>query len=108
MDPVQMRKDGGSAFPTGEMVASESAAHSYRPGMSLRDYFAAQALQGLLVAQSNLDDSDEESVSWALSCGIGEELSYHHSDGKPYTWEEMLAENCYGLADAMLAERNKP
>jgi hypothetical protein len=34
------KPDGGSAFPT--------TVHVYEKGMSLRDYFAAQALTGML------------------------------------------------------------
>ena len=33
-------KNGGSAFPRGEIQSA--------PGMTLRDYFAAKALQGML------------------------------------------------------------
>jgi hypothetical protein len=37
--------DGGSAFPMGYHPEGNSADH---PGMTLRDYFAAAALQGIL------------------------------------------------------------
>ena len=36
-----MKKDGGPAFPSDEQ-------ENYTGGMSLRDYFAGKALQGLL------------------------------------------------------------
>jgi hypothetical protein len=39
-----MKDDGGPAFPTEESLGDD------REGMSLRDYFAAKALQGLLAA----------------------------------------------------------
>lgn len=61
-----IKNDGGPAFPATGTV-----------GMSLRDWFAGQALAGML-ADSNLD---------------------HPS--------EVYAERVYLLADAMLAERAK-
>lgn len=39
-------KTGGSAFPTGNGVTP------YNPGMTLRDYFAAKAMQGLIARES--------------------------------------------------------
>ena len=58
--------DGGPAFPVGLL-----------PGMSLRDYFAGQALAGLIACPNT-------------------------SGG-----EKDFARNAYKLADAMLAEREK-
>lgn len=65
-------KDGGRAFP----VATEGGAYL---GMSLRDYFAATALLGL------------------IGCDIEEIPTL-----------EQLAGKSYELADAMLIERAKP
>ena len=52
-------KDGGQAFPSGEQwrdvagnLNSKGALHG---GMTLRDYFAAKAMQGLLSADSELN-----------------------------------------------------
>lgn len=64
--------DGGPAFPVKSSEDFFCAA-----GMSLRDYFAAKAMQGLLA-------------------GIGPEDNI-----------EVLPSLCYGMADAMLAEREK-
>ena len=41
---------GGPAFPTGTGVTP------YNPGMTLRDYFAAKAMQGDLIAGVHPDD----------------------------------------------------
>jgi hypothetical protein len=60
--------DGGPAFPTPPGV-------QHNDGMTLRDYFAAKALQGLLA------DSEREG-----------------------TWSE-FAEDAYSCADAMLKAR---
>jgi hypothetical protein len=67
-----MKDNGGPAFPLGyqKLRADE-------PGMSLRDYFAGQALNIL----------DRE--SYGVSCAM------------------VLAMDAYKIADAMLAERQK-
>ena len=65
-------KDGGPAFPTALM---SNGPHEY--GMSLRDWFAGMALQGLLAAPSTSGNA------------------------------EQFAGVAYCHADAMLAEREK-
>jgi hypothetical protein len=62
------KNDGGQAFPRSSGL----------PGMSLRDWFAGQALTGF--AANTVDDK--------------------------YTAQ--LAKSAYAIADAMLAERAKP
>ena len=52
----------------------------YHPGLSLRDYFAAQALTGL--------------------------TSIPYDPQMPTTTDQ-IAHLCYGLADSMLKERNR-
>lgn len=59
--------DGGPAFP----------GYHLAPGMTLRDYFAGQALQGLC-ADSELSTTQQRMAKW-----------------------------CFEVADAMLAERAK-
>lgn len=44
------KKDGGPAFPLG---ANEYAGHGPSWGMSLRDYFAAKAMQSHLLTHSD-------------------------------------------------------
>jgi hypothetical protein len=68
-----------AAFPTQD-------ASAYYHGMMLRDYFAAQALNGLL--------SDAESIT-AMREKYGRKVTVR------------LAAACYSFADAMLAERAK-
>ncbi len=74
-----MANDGGQAFPSGSVHGST---HVMRDGMTLRDYFAGQALGGFCatLSGSNLD------VSW---------------------FEQHGAKAAYRVADAMIAERNK-
>lgn len=72
--------DGGPAFPVNHnKTVDEFLAHS---GMTLRDYFAAKALNGLL---SQLNDD----------VGIGPAP------------DKQLSRLAYWYADAMLAEREK-
>jgi hypothetical protein len=92
----QKRDDGGPAFPTpfsnqgdlnvcaptGEVVPP--GGWLPLPGMTLRDYFAAQAMNGIVAI--------EYSRSW---------------NGGPTISDEQLALRCYILADAMLAERSR-
>ena len=44
-DPTKMINDGGPAFPMGYHPEGNSADHF---GMTIRDYFAAAALKGIL------------------------------------------------------------
>lgn len=76
-------KDGGPAFPSDEKNADGSHYHGHM-GMSLRDYFAAKALEGWI-------------ASWAGNAG------------DPFDPEHIgrAADRCYQMADAMLAAREK-
>ena len=83
------KDDGGPAFPM-EIDTEDSKGYPITGkivgGMSLRDWFAGMALQGM-VAQPN-----DHTFTW------------------DYTKEvrQRLAVKAYQYADAMLAERNKP
>jgi hypothetical protein len=50
--PTEVKSDGGAAFP-----ASDVREGFFQPGMSLRDWFAGQAL-GALIATSHLGLED--------------------------------------------------
>ncbi|MEG0635805.1 MAG: hypothetical protein RR517_25140 [Pseudomonas sp.] len=92
------KETGGPAFPTQINNSGNAAikgfngeeikAHTFSayPGMNLRDYYAASALQGLL--------------SWAGDEASG---SYHSNSDPAHT-----ASMAYEYADAMLAARVKP
>jgi hypothetical protein len=71
-----MSKNGGSAFPF--TIEMDNGAVGYSGGMTLRDYFAAQALEGMHT-----------------------DLAVEQHDAA------QLAANAYAIADAMLAEREK-
>lgn len=75
------KPDGGPAFPS--WVSNQSAGGGFTwnqlaPGMTLRDYFAAQALLN---------------ATWIW---------------RNVMTEEDVAQNAYRVADAMLKKRNKP
>jgi hypothetical protein len=68
--------DGGPAFPREDYQRSDAPGQR---GMSLRDYFASQALEG----------------------GLGE----YFTAGDAWTDYTDFAESCYRIADAMLKAR---
>ena len=60
--------DGGPAFPTA-IELGESYAKVIQPGMSLRDWFAGQALAGDMAAQGDvlgewLNDVNDEHINY--------------------------------------------
>ncbi len=77
-----MKYNGGSAFPI--PLDNSPGAYSADPGMTLRDYFAAKALVGMLAND-------------------GPEPSFPSFDKLAAS----MAEVAYQYADAMLAERDK-
>jgi hypothetical protein len=80
--PNKQANDGGPAFPTDH--SRDEHYTNITGGMSLRDYFAAQALPGVLQARALMNGPD----------AIGT--------------QEDVAEECYEIADAMVLERQKP
>lgn len=82
-------EDGGQAFPNNEK--SDSGNHHFsHPGMTLRDYFAGQAMSS---ARTELPEYD-------LRALFGDRTGIRR--------EEILAADAYRIADAMLARREKP
>ena len=79
-----MKKDGGSAFPSETLSHYQDNAGNMTPvfetkgGLSIRDYFAGQALAGLCAKEVWNDGEECVLASWS-----------------------------YALADAMLEEREK-
>lgn len=78
-------KTGGAAFPC--EGGSESGLHA-DPGMTLRDYIAAKALQGFLTSQY-VSDFIKEVGSFSTDSDV----------------RRNLATNAYLYADAMIAAR---
>lgn len=74
-------KTGGSALPMLGSAAYNSD-WSVDPGRTLRDYFAAKAMQGILTNHYMIDNIEESSFEW-------------------------VAKNAYRMADAMLKARGE-
>ena len=73
-------KDGGAAFPVNDRYHADGRVHGSN-GMTLRDYFAGQALSGYLASAS--------------------QPPFEHAS------EDIMAAWCYQNADAMLAARER-
>jgi hypothetical protein len=75
--------NGGAAFPISASTGDPRDGVYCHEGMSLRDYFAAKAMQG-----------------WIAAAGVKRE------DGKElWAKEGSIAEHAYAVADAMLKAR---
>ncbi len=81
-----MKDDGGSAFPHKLEICEPEA------GMSLRDYFAAAALQNSAICTGTEPD-------WQLSIWFNARTGI--------TRQEIVAKQAASYANAMLAERSK-
>lgn len=86
--------NGGSEFPSHEAAESDYRNQISGGGMSLRDYFAAKAMQGMMVGLGGecYGDRAEKSLSveeWQEWCATA------------------IAKQSYRIADAMLRVREK-
>lgn len=82
-------KDGGPAFPVPLNPGEPWQGMAPCDGMTLRDYFAAKAMQGML--------ADRETI-----------LAFANNAHKEMVGpNDLMATASYGMADAMLKERNK-
>lgn len=63
---MEDRKDGGAAFPSTQDVGSYKF---FKEGMSLRDYFAGQALTGIMAGKyyTALDARDKTFIAYTLA-----------------------------------------
>lgn len=93
-EPSTKPEDGGPAFPSiramerardGSMTITEK-----EPGMSLRDWFAGQALAGFLATMANPKAVD---------------AVYDEAAQMGRSFNQQLATDAYARADAMLAAR---
>ena len=80
---MSTKNTGGAAFP---IPKDRDISYSHKNGMTLRDYFAAKALEGLISKMAF-------------------ELHADHEKAKEV--HKYLARSAYSYADAMLAEREK-
>lgn len=56
-------KTGGSVFPTSPIYNGDDEVVKAGPGMTLRDYFAAQALPAVIQDARRHDSTDEEAMA---------------------------------------------
>ena len=89
------KETGGPAFPTGTQCSQnnttgETLTYQYlSDGLTLRDYFAAKAMQGELAAMSDQSEGQSSGLDFDVSEAMMARLSNH--------W--------YRIADAMLEAR---
>lgn len=86
------KNDGGPAFARGGCNWTEDHGDGAwsQEGMSLRDYFAAKAMQAAFSGAGARMVADRDS-------------RYDETN-----WAQVVALNAYEMADAMLAQRQKP
>ena len=84
--------DGGPAFPVVASTGDPRDGVYCRDGMSLRDYFAGQAIAGVIRSTVEADSAAVLSES---------------ADSSGLAIEQVIARSAYEIADAMLAVREK-
>lgn len=62
-----MSKDGGQAFPRPSSPAHQHGMHDPQKGMSLRDYFAAKAMQALIPSGQIIDSMKYAESAYAIA-----------------------------------------
>lgn len=81
-DDEMSKETGGPAFPREDYQCNGAGGSLGQEGMTLRDYFTAKAMQGILSNPSMIDSFDKGSFDW-------------------------IAERASQLADTMLKARNQ-
>ena len=85
-----MSKDNsGQAFPGKVKGKNDLAPYQYNPGLTIRQWYAGQALAGMMANTDLLISSRDEAKSRGMDAG------------------EAIAATCYEQADSMIAERDK-
>ena len=83
--------DGGPAFPVlDHKIGYHADIRQKEAGISVRDYFAAKAMQGLLAMEANPR--------------FGRDVEPYSQHGR----DDLMAKCAYDLADAMLEARSQP
>jgi hypothetical protein len=98
--------NGGPAFPrpaftTSDVTIQDFNGHAEQDGMTLRDYFAAKAMNALI---DGYDHEARRASNPDSRTGFDD---LPHKDGSSdATYAGQLADEAYLIADAMLAARN--
>ena len=94
------QNNGGPAFP----VIAENVLGHVSDGLSIRDYFAAMALQGMLSCERVGTPELFYNPPACEDCRTGVKPDWAFVVG---TSLQVWAKNSYDIADAMLAQRDK-
>lgn len=97
-------KDGGPAFPGGDGVHAGNPQY-YTPGMSLRDYFAAQAMQAMVSSCRDVERDQGPSMRKDGSLIDFVRPSLIDDFDVAEDVAKLVASCSYIIADAMLAAR---
>jgi len=89
-------RDGGQAFPQPITLGPSGDAYPAFPGMTLRDWFAGQAMAAIISKILPLNDSGETQAGAAAA-------DIDHMEGVIGG----VCRGAYPYADAMIAERSK-
>lgn len=91
--------DGGPAFPCIDTDEPTQASYTSKPGMSLRDWFAGQALAGMIANLGVISYTSSMSSTQREVCDAGNENEVPDMN---HIGTALVA---YEFADAMLAAR---
>ena len=96
--------DGGAAFPRPVSFSEEGGTHRGTLGMTLRDYFAGQALNSLIQENATIGREEERDADQEQTAGFlpsfDDLADLQCSAGR-------IAISAYSIADAMLAARER-
>lgn len=101
------QNDGGPAFPVNRTVVSPAGVEDARvygtneEGLSIRDYFAAKAMQAISLPCMEQDCAGPNVLLSTAAQAFRGASEANDEDGLPF-----LADYAYDIADAMLAARN--
>ncbi len=104
-ESVRKIDDGGGAFPKATIVGihGEVVDVVTTGGMTLRDYFAAKAIAPVYDGAMSVKN---EALGQLLESSGGDPIkfteAFHKADAE---WNRHIAEECYAIADAMIAAR---
>ena len=79
------------------------------PSMTLRDYFAAKAMQAIIQARTTLPEDSDFNFASMVFGGVNTNVDLRNGSvdpPRPFTWGELLAVESYEIADCMLEVRN--
>lgn len=76
--------------------------------MEMRDHFAIEIMQAFIKNTASLSEHNRFSFANVLECGVVHGVEIYGAGGEEseeYTWAQLLAEEAYVVADAMVEAR---